>query len=338
MKPTIGLFSFLLIVLPLLLCVQCASAHTPLRPPDNSTLETAFEVHNPAKSWAIYAVLPNDGGVQYYRFEMGQDARLRLMLFVPTVKEDFLPNLAILGPGIASQDAVPENVKVPDGVGVMVVEPQRPTEPSYEPFTPSSYFYLADVDLRIAASGTYYLAVFESSRGHYGVAIGYLEEFGLDEWIRIPIDVISIHLWEEQSLCFILAPMLATIFAGFVILAWRRPSIFRRIFSLTGVTAGLIYLGSGMMMLAQMILALTAASADMMATITVVFMLIPFLLGMAILRLTIDPKEVNIRTRAYVAIFGLLGMFAWAGTLIGPALALLTSILPASYSQLPKKE
>ena len=330
MKLRATLVFFCLLTLTLL--VHGVLAHTPLEPPfDNESLATAYGVPDPTKSWAIYAELHEGGEAQYYRLDMEQGQRLRLMLFIPvSEKESFKPNLVVMGPGITSQDAPPEFVEVATGVGVTVLEGQLPAEPAYEPFTPSAYYYLADLDSDVSVAGTYHVAVYEAYHGgRYGLAVGYREEFGLDEWLMIPIDVIGVHQWEGQSIGFILAPMLATLIVGFVLSVWRRRAILQEIFTVTGVSAGLLYLGSGAMMFTQMILALAATGLDFSAVLTIVFTLLPILLGVAILRLTIkDPKSVTRRVRAFIAILGLLGLFAWAGLLIGPTLALLTSILP----------
>ena len=326
--------TFFFLFLPtLIFFVHGVLAHTPLEPPfDNESLATAYGVPDPTKSWAIYAELHEGGEAQYYRLDMEQGERLRLMLFIPiSEKERFKPNLVVMGPGIPSQDAPPEFVEVASGVGVTVLEGQLSAEPSYEPFTPSAYYYLADLDLDLSVGGTYHVAVYEAHQGgRYGLAVGYREEFGLDEWLMIPIDVIGVHEWEGQSMGFILAPMVAALSIGFALSIWRRRAILREIFNVTGVSAGLLYLGSGAMMFTQMILALAATGPDFSAVLTIVFTLLPILLGVAILRLTIkDPKSVTKRVRAFIAILGLLGLFTWAGLLVGPAVALLTSVLPA---------
>jgi hypothetical protein len=331
MKPRGTLFFLFLFTLTLL--VHGVLAHTPLEPPfDNESLATAYGVPDPTKSWAIYAELHEGGEAQYYRLDMEQGERLRLMLFIPiSEKESFTPNLVVMGPGITSQDAPPEFVEVATGVGVAVLEGQLSAEPAYEPFTPSVYYYLADLDSDVSVAGTYHVAVYEAHQGgRYGLAVGYREEFGLDEWLMIPIDVIGVHQWEGQSIGLILAPMLATLVIAFSLLIWRRPAILRGIFNVTGVSAGFLYLGSGAMMFTQMILALAATGPDFSAVLTIVFISMPILFGVAILRLTMkDSKSVTKRVRAFIAILGLLGLFTWAGLLIGPALALLTSILPA---------
>jgi hypothetical protein len=319
---------FLLFVL----YVNAALAHTPLRPDDNESLETATVIPDPTKSWAIYAELHEEGEAQYYRLDLKQGERFRAMLFIPIEENGFLPNLVIMGSGIQSQDAVPPYVEVPDEAGIKLVEANGSVGPAYEPFTPSSYYYLADFDLEVPVDGAYYVAVYESSRGgHYGLAIGYREEYTLDEWILVPIDVIGIHQWEGQSLGFILAPLVATLVIGFLVLIWRKKNLYRSFRTWMGTLAGLLYLGTGVMMLTQMFIALTTAALELSVLVTVVFAMLPILLGFGVLRLTVRSDEtVTIRVRALLALLGILGIFAWAGLLIGPSLVFLTSILPGS--------
>jgi len=324
-------FCLILLFVLLLPAVHGVFAHAPDKPTDNETLASAYEITNPTKSWAIYAELHEGEEAQYYKFDLAQNERLYAMLFVPTSENaEFMPSLVVMGPGIASQDALPEFVETVEGQGIMLLESQRPSKPTYEAFTPSSYYQLASLDQEVSAAGAYHLAVYETSRGgHYGLAVGYREEFGLDEFVMIPIDVIGIHQWERQSLLLILAPLLVTIAIGLALLILKRPATLRTLFSATGLLAGLLYLGSGLMMLTQTVLALTTATPDLTVVLTVVFILIPILLSIAIFRLTIKGKEVTNRVRISMAILGVLGLFAWAGMLMGPILALLASLLPS---------
>jgi hypothetical protein len=330
MKPrNVHLFFFLIILL--MFFVHEVFAHAPGKPTDNESLATAYAISDPTKSWALYAELHEGEEAQYYKFDLPQDERLLVQLFVPTSeKSSFVPNLVVMGPGIASQDAVPEYVETVEAVGITSLEGQRSSSPTYEPFTPSSFYELASLDQEFSAGGTYHLAVYEPSQGgHYGLAIGYKEQFGLDEFIRIPIDVIGIHQWEGQSLLFIFTPLILTLVIGLAILVLKRPFTLRTLFSGIGVFAGLLYLGGGFMTLTQTILALTTANPDLGVVLTAIFILIPILLALAIFRLTIHEKQITVRTRVFMAILGVLGLFAWAGLLIGPALALIVSFLPS---------
>jgi len=328
MKPRYACLIFLLVLL--MFSVHGVFAHAPDTPTDNESLATAYVISDPTKSWALYAELHEGEEAQYYKFDLPQNERLLVQLFVPTSEESrFLPNLVVMGSGITSHDNVPEYVETVDGVGIMLLKGERSSSPTYEPFTPSSFYELASLDKEFSAGGTYHVAVYEPSQGgHYGLAIGYKEQFGLVEFIGIPIDVIGIHQWEGQSLLFIFAPLIATLAIGLAILIWKRTATVRTLFGAVGVFAGLLYLGSGFMTLTQMILALITAAPDLGVILTVFFILLPILLALAIFRFTISRKQITNRTRIFVAIIGVLGLFVWAGLIVGPLLAIITSLLP----------
>ncbi len=317
-----------MLLVSLMLLVSPVLAHTPLEPGDNEELETATVVTDPTKSWAVYAELHEEGEAQYYRLDLNDGERLKAMLYIPIAEKGFKPNLVIMGPGISSQDTVPEYVEVPDGAGVILVEAEETAMPEYEPFTPSSYYYPAEYDLEISVPGEYFIAVYEPDRGgRYGLAIGYREEFGVDEWLLIPLDVIDIHQWEGQPLALIIAPMLIALAAGLLTIVWLKRHLLQRIGFWLAALAGLLFIGSGFMTLAQMLIALSSATFDASAALTIVFAVLPILLGIGILKLAAR-DNMTAKTRSLVALFGLSGLIVWAGVLIGPVLALLASIIP----------
>lgn len=338
-RSRIGKCSILLILM--LALVPTVSAHTPLKPgEENTSLERALEIPNPTKSWTLYRELHEAGETEYYKLQLDPGERLRISLYTPTTENpNFAPNLVVMGPDIASEDILPEFVEVPDGFGFVIIETDRPEKPEYEPFTPTSYYYLVDFDMEISTGGTYYFAVYETAReGRYGVALGYKEEFTLLEWVKIPLDVISIHLWEGQHLGLILAPMLATLVIGFGLLIWKY-GLDLNAFNLVGSTAGLLYLGSGFMILMQMIISLMGAKYDSLVILTIIFTLLPFLLGFALLRKVGRGRSaLSIRDRVIFVLLGVLGLFSWAGLLLGPALAMVASILPSGDSREPVGE
>ena len=317
-----------ILLVNLMLLVSPVLAHTPLEPGDNEELEAATVVSDPTKSWAVYAELHEEGEAQYYRLDLKEGERLKVMLYIPIAEKGFKPNLIIMGSGISSQDTVPEYVEVPDGAGVVLVEAEEDAVPGYEPFTPSSYYYLADFDLEISVPGEYFIAVYEPDRGgRYGLAIGYREEFGVDEWLLIPLDVIAIHQWEGQPLALILAPIAVTLAAGLLVIAWLKRDLFRRFGFWLAALAGLLYIGSGFMTFVQMFIALSSTTLDPSAVLTMVFAVLPILLGIGILKLGATDRMTK-KTRSLIALFGLSGLIVWAGVLIGPVLAFLASILP----------
>ncbi|MGC9445069.1 MAG: hypothetical protein ACP5E9_09130 [Candidatus Methanospirareceae archaeon] len=313
-----------------LLCIMLltvAEAHVPITTGDNDAIESATHIHDPLKSSAVYAELRDGGVANYFEFELQQGQRLRLSLFTPR-ESAFTPGLVVMGPGIEQRGIVPEFVAVPAGLDAQVVEGQRPDRGSYEPFTPSALYKLADLDTMVSAAGTYYVAVYEPSYGgRYGLAVGYREEFSLVEWIRVPLDVIGVHRWEGQSLAVIIAPLFAVVILGFALLFWQRRTL--RPHGWLGYLAGLLYIGSGGITLTQMGIALSLVPITAAVVVTLFFALIPILVGILLLRLALRVRApVAAKERVAIALFGVIGFIIWAGLVIGPILALLTSILP----------
>ena len=210
------------------------------------------------------------------------------------------------------------------------VEPHKRPQAGYEPFTPISQYELLDLDLVVKTSGTYFLAVYDASQGGpYGLAVGYREEFSVVEWIRVPFDVIKVHRWSEQSLGFILAPLIGILVAGFALLLWWRRTgspAPQGLFGWLGSTVGLLYIGSGALVLTQLGVALSRAPVTPAVIVTLIFALMPLIAGAAVLRTALRAHGKLVRrARATMASLGILGFFIWAGLVVGPVLALLTS-------------
>ena len=320
-----------LLVLAIIFTVPSILAHTPLKlEDDNNSLEAALEIKNPTKSWTLYREIYETDEANYYKLDLGPGERLVISLYVPRNEDpNFAPHLLVMGPDIQSKGEVPTYVETPNDVGVAVIEGRRPPKPEYEPFTPSSYFYLADVDVTISNGGTYHFAVYEPSiEGRYGLAVGYREVFTLSEWLLIPLNVINIHVWEGQPLAFIFTPMVVTLLIGIGYMFLKiqsRESLSTHL----GFFGGLLFVGSGFMTLMQMMVALNSAESTSSAIITFVFIAIPMLLGLQIMRSAYKiNKNSTLKDRATFAILGLVGLFIWAGILLGPIFVFVASIVP----------
>lgn len=144
----------------------------------------------------------------------------------------------------------------------------------------------------------------------------------------IPLDVITIHQWEGQSLIVILLPMALTVVLGFFLLFWKVKAVVTSMVVFLGALAGLLYIGSGFMMVTQMFIALIDATSTSSVILTVAFAMLPVVLGLAILKkiISYQPRW-STRDRVFLAIFGILGLFLWAGLLVGPFVAIIVSIL-----------
>jgi uncharacterized protein YybS (DUF2232 family) len=94
----------------------------------------------------------------------------------------------------------------------------------------------------------------------------------------------------------------------------------------------LLYIGSGFMMSTQLLIALIGSTSTSSAVLTLVFAILPIILGFFMIRKMIgDRSSFNIRDRVVMLVFGILGLGLWAGLLVGPALSIIVSIVPAAF-------
>jgi hypothetical protein len=321
----------ILLILLMLSLITSAIAHVPISGGENNSLETALEVKEPTKSWAIYDEIHKPGESKYYKFTMEQGQRLKISLFV--TKEGFTPGVVVMGKGLTSQGILPSGVEVPTGYDYLVFDGEKTNTREYEPFTPSSYYFTADVDINVTKTDVYYIAVFdESDHGKVGIAIGFVETFSVTEWLLIPINAINIHIWEGQNIAIIIAPLYLTIIIGIGMLVWLSKKEHKLQLNnnmIIGIFAAFLFIGSGLMILMQMIIALTVSSADILVIITLIFGLLPILFGILLIRTSIKIiKELNKKNRVILLILGIFGLIFWSGVIIGPVLAIITSFLP----------
>jgi hypothetical protein len=324
------------------LLTPVVSAHSPVFPGNNTSLNSAYVVNDPTKSWALYTTLP-PGKVQYYRFDITQGQSISIQLYKNTEASNlgFVPSFVLMGPGLTSNGTVPLNVTVPPGASSIVMQGQHPDKATYEGFGPGSFYDLGSVEVKAPATGTYYVAVYDAANGGaYGLAIGDRETYTPTEYVLIPYNVFQVHLWEGQNLLVILAPLYLTVIVGLGILVMRSDlhASLRSPFTLLGALAGLIFIGTGAYTLAQMLIAISRSSVESEAIITLIFVLVPVILGILALRVALRRREqTGIWPRVAILVLGVVALFAWTGLYVGPALALLASIMPA-YRSLPSQK
>jgi hypothetical protein len=334
MKKLFYLFILLLFFIPI---TPLSLAHVPVESGDNDSIKHALPVENPTKSWAIYDELEYGSEARYYKIELKKGARLTISVFAPE-DSTFGSGLMILGKQYPNETGVPDFVELPDGYGALVVSGERSEHAEYEPFTPSSSYRTAEFDEKVNRSGVYYFAVFEAENsGKFGVAIGYIESFSIDEWLMIPFDVINIHLWEGQHLGVILAPLIIMIIVGKIFLFYRRIKLNkppRSFHQWLGGFASLLYIGTGFMILLQMAIALSISGASAAVVVTLIFAAIPIILGFYILKFSIMAEpELTPKNRLRLLLYGILGFVFWAGLLVGPSIVILVSILPTKFKK-----
>ncbi|MDH5375026.1 MAG: hypothetical protein OEZ21_01500 [Candidatus Bathyarchaeota archaeon] len=322
--------------LSLSISVSLALAHAPLGTGDNESIDTATFIPDPTKSWAIYAELHEGGEAQYYGFNITAGKRIHVMLYKSMRPEesDFLPGFVLMGPSLSDQGTVPDYVEKPAGVNASVVEGNQPAQGTYEPFSPGTFYSLGELQIDAPSSGTYYVAVYEQDMGgHYGLAVGDLETYGIDEWVLIPLSLLGVYQWEGQSLALVLAPMIATVAVGAVLVGWqlKKRGALGKVTIWLGVLAGLLFIGSGVIILFQMIYSIMLTAFSSEVVITLVFALIPIVLGLATIVLSLRGTEkLSVKKRIFFVILGVVALFMWAGLFVGPALAIVVGIMPLS--------
>jgi hypothetical protein len=331
MKQTSAYFRTFLVFICFFLSPTQIYAHSPLIPDINEELNSATFIPDPTKSWAIYGELHEGKDAQYYQFDINETQKIHISLLKSTDPDnrDFIPGFTLMGPGLHSRGDLPPYVDVPAGANAIVISGVQPSLGTYEPFSASSFYSLADLEIDAPVSGTYYIAVYEPRLGgQYSLAVGDREAFSLSEWIFIPIKLLSIYQWGGQSLLIIFLPVIATLAIGLWELR-RKGWMPKTPFEWAGILAGLLFFGSGVLFLFEMVMAMTRVLPGPEIVITIVLGILPIILGIAVIRIVSKNREkVDMVKRTFLFIIGILGLFLWAGFLLGPALAIVASFIP----------
>jgi hypothetical protein len=328
-------------LLALLYLALPACAHVPLMAGENENISTAMHISDPGKSWAAYGSLEKDQ-VHYYSFDLQEGERIYLSLFKSTAanEEDFLPVLLLLGPGLNGSAKLPGHLSLPpqaSGLKILKAENKGADYAVYEPFGPSSFKEVSEINLTAPQSARYYAAVYSNSNnninntnnmnetsGHYGLAVGYREEFGFLERVSTPLRLISIYLWEGQSLGVILIPYLVAEILS-LLLFWRGSR--RTSFCLAGSLAGFLFLASSASVITQMVFNLTRAPFGTEVYITLAIAVLHAFLGVVTIRLA--RGEAGLLQRILLAVLGTIALLAGSGLIMGPILAVAASVLPS---------
>ena len=320
------------VLLVLMLCLAFpVIAHVPVSADGNYDISTALPVEKPTKSYVIYGDLHETGEVAWYQMRMSPGDRLVLSLMTPGYNAS-VPDMIVMGPGTGlSMEGLPKQVSIPQGYSAEFIQGRQPHKATYEPFSPAAVFEVASYSKEITAPGVWYLAVVSpANETRYSIATGYEEEFTPSEWVFVPLNVISTHIWEGQSIITLLTPFLAVVILGFVVIARRekRRSSHLSYSCWLATIAGLCYLGSAAMTLMQMVRAIAVTGPSSSVALTLVFAVIPIALGIWALRMGRSSSIITMQNRAFLVLIGVLGLVFWAGLIIGPVLAIGAAVLP----------
>ena len=334
MRRTIAaiLAMMVLVVSPLV-----GSAHSPLGTGENITLAAAFKIPDPAKSWAIYSNLDEEHFARYYVFDIDEGERIYVNLIISSGSRNagFLPRFALIGPNLTNENIalLPSWVERLPGVGngIIVIDSELPSHGTYEPFSPSGYYEIGELDIDAPASGEYYVVVFDEAEigGNFALAVGYLEEFTVEEWIFLPFALISVYEWSGMSVFFVLAPIVIVLVAGIALLYWRYRNDKTPKTPVQWVIglAGIFALSWGASMVFQMLSALTYTMVGSEIVITIGFAAISVLIGVYMLKIALrDEMKISVWSGILLIVFGGLMIAFLSGFLVGPIMAIVSGI------------
>lgn len=316
--------TFLIILFVATTILSAVYAHVPLQG-EGYGIEDAVVIDDPLKSWVIYTEY-EDGRPLYYKFNLLENDRLKAGLL--TVDRDFVPDLTIMGPGLTTdfEEHFHDEFEIPDGYGLLHIHGEKQEKKDYEPFTPSSYYHVLELDISVNEAGTYFLVVDATAgSGKVGVVIGYVESFTFVEWLKVPFDVAFVHNWEGQDYLIILLPMIIIVFGGLLINGYYFKSSLD-LSQFLAFAGSLTYFGSGGIILYQMIVALLGSSYDASLFVTLIFAALPILLGFSIFRKATKP-DLSFRQEIRLLVYGLVGLFFWTGYIVGPLLVIVSALI-----------
>lgn len=320
------------VMLILILCFALpANAHVPVSADGNTDISTALAIEEPIKSYVIYGHLHDAGEVAWYQMRMNPGERFTVSLMAPGYNAS-VPDIIVMSPGTAQvPEGLPRQVSVPQGYRAEIIKGGPARSAEYEPFSPAAIYESASYSREITTPGLWYLAVVSPVNDtRYSIATGYAEEFTLSEWVLVPINVLSTHIWEGQSFLALLSPFLAIVILGFIVISRRAK---RKGSPLTyscwlATIAGLCYLGGAAITVVQMVRAMTVTGPSSSVALTLVFVIVPVVLGIWALRMGRALSERTLRDRAFLVLIAILGLVFWAGLVIGPVIALGAAIIP----------
>lgn len=307
-----------------------AAAHVP-----GLAGEGVVVVPDAEKSYAWYGVL--DSPDDYDRYILNADAGMVLILATSSPDPGAAPPFALIGPGIGTRDPLlPRDIPVGDGYGsIMIPLPVGVQPPSYEPFTPMAIYEGGDFSYSVSTPGDYTVVV-HGGEGRYILATGYREEFSVAEWLLIPVSVLSIRIWQGQSLFLVLLPIIGAVIAGGYWFRHHCRETGRRVWpgAWLIVTAGFAYAGSGILVIAQMIGAGLATGPVPSMLLTLIFAAIPIALGVLLVRVAVHAGPApTLAGRGLLIVLAILGFISWAGLIVGPVLVLAAAIVPGNEKE-----
>jgi hypothetical protein len=332
---------YLLALAVLMMVVGGCSAHAPILESGSNNISSALQIEDHNKSIVYYSELKQDAP-QYFRIAAKEGDRIHLGIIASPVDRSFVPELAVARPlrtGSVLNGSSTIMAGLPQGYVVAALPVVWPEQATYEPFAPSTFYDFGDLDEVASKDGDYIIMVHSSGDGFYGLISGYEESFGLQEWIMLPIRLITVYRWEGQSLLQIFAPMVVILILGIVAIRIWRIKSGGRWHPARGMTAfsGLLFVGTSASALNQMAFSVNRSEAGSELFITLGLAAIPLVLGLATIALSVRRNDAySNNEKLSIRLLGLMGLMAGSGLIAGPMLAILSTSVKVSFKDTAK--
>ena len=155
-------------------------AHKPSFGDTYTDQELAFEIQDPNISIVLYDEVTCEDPLLWMSFEATAGFDLYVQGGVPEIERlsDYKPTIAIIAPGFPeAEDALPFDI--PEGLGVVVLEPEEEPSDFYEPFTQTSSWIWIEDTLTLPEDGTGYVVAWNNTdtTGKLWIAVGTVEDF-----------------------------------------------------------------------------------------------------------------------------------------------------------------
>jgi hypothetical protein len=195
-----GSLSIMFVIAQLILLVPVL-AHQPFFEDREFAADNPGHIKDPTVSTAFYATLETPNEVDYYEFNGSRDQSILLSITIPQIsgQENFTPTMALMGPGFPPGD-LPKQVIKPQDSGVLILPSPANATSFFEPFSRTSYWTRQEQYVKLPASGSYSVAVWDDKwqTGRYVFVIGDREVPGGD--IAFPLKMRTYWTPVNQSI------------------------------------------------------------------------------------------------------------------------------------------
>jgi hypothetical protein len=192
--PTVFVIALLVLIIPVL-------AHQPFFEDRGFAADNPGHIKDPTVSTAFYATLETPTNVDYYEFNGRMSQSILLSITIPQIsgQENFTPTMALMGPGLPPGD-LPKQVIKPQNSGVLILPSPANATSFFEPFSRTSYWTRQEQYVKLPASGSYSVAVWDDKgqTGRYVFVIGDREILGGD--IAFPLKMRTYWTPVNQSI------------------------------------------------------------------------------------------------------------------------------------------